>query len=117
MNRIIIAFLFILLPYYAHAQMQCEDTCKHIHGIDISHYQRTVFWETLGDNAKMAYVYIKATEGGTHIDSRYKNNIDMAHEHGLKVGSYHFIGQRPRNRSSWTTFLPNAGQKTKTSCP
>lgn len=38
----IIAFLFILLPYYAHAQVQCEDTCKHIHGIDISHYQRTV---------------------------------------------------------------------------
>lgn len=117
MNRIIIAFLFILLPYYAHAQVQCEDTCKHIHGIDISHYQRTVFWETLGDNAKMAYVYIKATEGGTHIDSRYKNNIDMAHEHGLKVGSYHFIGQRPRSRNSWTTFSPNAGQKTKTSCP
>lgn len=105
MNRIIIAFLFILLPYYAHAQVQCEDTCKHIHGIDISHYQRTVFWETLGDNAKMAYVYIKATEGGTHIDSRYKNNIDMAHEHGLKVGSYHFYRPKTPQQEQLDNFL------------
>ena len=23
---------------------QCEDTCTHIHGIDLSHYQGEVFW-------------------------------------------------------------------------
>ena len=46
--------------------IQCEDTCKHIHGIDLSHYQGEVFWETVGENSKMAYVYLKATEGGTN---------------------------------------------------
>ena len=39
----------------------CEDTCSHIHGLDMSHYQGSVFWETVGENAKMAYVYLKAT--------------------------------------------------------
>lgn len=73
---------------------ECEDTCSHIHGIDISHYQGDVFWETVGENSKMAYVYLKATEGGDNIDKKYKQNIDMAHQHGLKVGSYHFY--RPR---------------------
>ena len=29
---------------------ECEDTCTHIHGIDISHYQGEVFWETVGEN-------------------------------------------------------------------
>ena len=24
--------------------VQCEDTCRHIHGIDLSHYQGLVFW-------------------------------------------------------------------------
>ena len=48
--------------------MQCEDTCSHVHGIDLSHYQGNVFWETVGDNSKMAYVYLKATEGGTNVD-------------------------------------------------
>ena len=60
----------------------------------LSHYQGNVFWETVGDNSKMAYVYLKATEGGTNIDSKYKKNIDLAHRYGMKVGSYHFY--RPR---------------------
>ena len=72
----------------------CEDTCSHIHGIDISHYQGEVFWETLGENTHMSYVYLKATEGGDRIDATFERNIEMAHEHGLKVGSYHFY--RPR---------------------
>lgn len=72
----------------------CEDTCEHVHGIDLSHYQGEVFWETVGNHTKMAYVYLKATEGGDRIDSRYERNIELAHRHGLKVGSYHFF--RPK---------------------
>ena len=70
--------------------VQCEDTCSHVHGIDMSHYQGHVFWETIGDNTKMSYVYIKATEGGDRIDEMFERNIRMARYHGLKVGSYHF---------------------------
>ena len=70
--------------------VQCEDTCSHIHGIDLSHYQGNVFWETIGDNTKMAYVYLKATEGGDRIDATFERNIELAHKYGLKVGSYHF---------------------------
>lgn len=80
-------------PYYD-PFLQCEDTCSHVHGIDLSHYQGEVFWETVGDNTKMAYVYLKATEGGDHIDAQYERNIELAHRHGLKVGSYHFF--RPK---------------------
>lgn len=75
--------------------LQCEDTCDHVHGIDLSHYQGEVFWETVGQNTKTAYVYLKATEGGDRIDERYEKNIDLAHRYGLKVGSYHFF--RPKS--------------------
>lgn len=75
--------------------LQCEDTCSHVHGIDLSHYQGEVFWETVGQNTKTAYVYLKATEGGDRIDERYEKNIDLAHRYGLKVGSYHFF--RPKS--------------------
>ena len=75
--------------------LQCEDTCDHVHGIDLSHYQGQVFWETVGQNTKTAYVYLKATEGGDRIDERYEKNIDLAHRYGLKVGSYHFF--RPKS--------------------
>lgn len=74
--------------------LQCEDTCEHVHGIDLSHYQGEVFWETVGENTKMSYVYLKATEGGDRIDSYFERNIELAHRYGLKVGSYHFF--RPK---------------------
>lgn len=75
-------------------EIQCEDTCGHIHGIDLSHYQGGVFWEAIGDNSRMAYVYLKATEGGDNIDSKYEENIRLAKAYGVKVGSYHFF--RPK---------------------
>lgn len=88
--------------------LQCEDTCNHVHGIDLSHYQGQVFWETVGENTKTAYVYLKATEGGDRIDERYERNIELAHRYGLKVGSYHFF--RPK------TPLYQQLQNFKTQC-
>lgn len=99
MIKILITFFFISFAHSMLAQNNgnnelCEDTCKHIHGIDLSHYQGDVSWETVGDNHKLAYVYIKATEGGDRIDNKYQRNIQLARQHGLKVGSYHFF--RPK---------------------
>ena len=96
MKKILIA-IFAAITTGAQAQTpyeQCEDTCDHVHGIDLSHYQGEVFWETVGENTKMAYVYLKATEGGDRIDEMYERNINLAHRYGLKVGSYHFY--RPK---------------------
>ena len=109
-----ILFLYIILPTTASAQefytenVQCEDTCTHIHGIDMSHYQGEVFWETVGNNKKMAYVYLKATEGGDNIDEKYEYNIELAKKHGIKVGSYHFF--RPK------TELAKQLENFKTQC-
>ena len=83
----ILLIIFLLTNVAVKAQekdVQCEDTCSHIHGIDLSHYQGKVFWETVGDNTKMAYVYLKATEGGNRVDDKFEDNIFMAHRYGLK---------------------------------
>lgn len=94
---ILFTFLFCIRAQAQTADnpyLLCEDTCSHVHGIDISHYQGKVYWETVSNNTKMTYVYIKATEGGDRIDDRYQDNIIMAHRYGMKVGSYHFF--RPK---------------------
>ena len=96
MKKIIIlaAVIFSALCAKAQYTIQCEDTCNHVHGLDMSHYQGNVFWEAVGDNGRMFYVYLKANEGGSNMDKRYEENIYMARRNGLKVGSYHFY--RPR---------------------
>ena len=115
MKRNICKFILALLslisftPSFAQStNIQCEDTCSHVHGIDLSHYQGEVFWEAIGDNSKMAYVYLKATEGGDRIDDMYEQNIELAHKYGLKVGSYDFF--RPK------TDLTKQLENFKTQC-
>lgn len=105
MKRFCIIIISSIIALCASAQVQCEDTCSHVHGIDLSHYQGNVFWETVGDNSKMAYVYLKATEGGTNVDSKYKQNIDLAHRYGLKVGSYHFYRARIPQKTQLENFM------------
>ena len=103
---ILTAFLGLALGANAQNMYeQCEDTCNHVHGIDLSHYQGEVFWETVGENTKMAYVYLKATEGGDRIDERYENNIILAHKHGLKVGSYHFYRPKTEQVKQLENFM------------
>ena len=113
MNKLsIILFLGAFLALSAHAQddvnnpyLQCEDTCSHVHGIDLSHYQGQVFWETVGENTKTAYVYLKATEGGDRIDDFFERNIELAHRYGLKVGSYHFFRPKTDLRRQLKNFM------------
>ena len=87
------------------SSVMCEDTCSHIHGIDMSHYQGNVFWENIGDNTSMAYVYLKATEGGDRVDQKFEQNIVMAHVYGLKVGSYHFCRPKTEQRKQLENFV------------
>lgn len=107
MKRMITFIISLLTVSSLSAQsnnVECEDTCSHIHGIDLSHYQGNVFWEAVGQT-KMAYVYRKATEGGNHIDAKYKQNIDLAHQYGIKVGSYHFYRPKVDQQTQLKNFM------------
>ena len=44
--------------------LQCEDTCSHVHGIDLSHYQGNVFWETDGWREHEDGVCVSEGHGG-----------------------------------------------------
>ena len=91
---ILLNILAATLTASAQYYIECEDTCRHMHGIDISHHQKEIFWEAIGENSKMAFVYMKATEGGDFIDPAFERNIRLAKRYGLKVGVYHYFRAR-----------------------
>lgn len=109
MKKYIICAIYLICTLNSEAQrdtnVQCEDTCQHVHGIDLSHYQGEVFWQTVGENTSMAYVYLKATEGGDRIDEKYERNVQLAHRHGLKVGSYHFYRPKTEQQKQLENFM------------
>lgn len=61
-----------------------------VHGVDVSRWQGNIDWVKLrGQGANFAY--IKATDGGDHLDPMFRKNWRAAHEAGLKRGAYHFF--------------------------
>jgi lysozyme len=58
-------------------------------GIDLSHHNGPVDWGRLGTEP-LDFVYLKATEGTDHIDTRFQENWQAATRLGWQVGAYHF---------------------------
>lgn len=61
-----------------------------VHGIDISKWQGEIDWAEV-KRAGTAFAYIKATEGGDHIDERFHQNWQAAKAAGVPRGAYHFV--------------------------
>ncbi|MDD7973397.1 GH25 family lysozyme [Roseinatronobacter alkalisoli] len=60
-----------------------------VHGIDVSRWQGDIDWLTVR-KAGISFAFIKATEGGDHIDPAFKDNWQGAARAGIPRGAYHF---------------------------
>lgn len=65
-------------------KIQNPDTAR---GIDVSFYQKDIQWWKLKG---IHFAFIKATEGTSISDPRFKENWDSAKHHGILRGAYHF---------------------------
>lgn len=83
-----------------------------IHGIDISHYQGTVNWNRLRnamiETSPIRFVFIKATEGDSHLDKKFRENFFNSKEAGFIRGVYHFWSNQSSPRRQAYFFLAMA---------
>lgn len=80
----------------------------YCYGIDISHYQHEIKWDSLRvmtdfrnhttrsklhakDIKPVSFVFIKATEGSSMRDKRFKKHWQGAETAGIRKGAYHFF--------------------------
>jgi lysozyme len=61
-----------------------------IQGIDVSKWQLEIDWAKVRA-AGTRFAFIKATEGGDHLDERFRENWREAREAGVPRGAYHFV--------------------------
>ncbi len=59
-------------------------------GIDISHHQGDIDWDTVRESGKAEFCWIKMTEGNNYQDPRATQNILDCRAAGIPVGGYHF---------------------------
>lgn len=60
-----------------------------IHGIDISRWNQGIDWP-VAQAAGVSFAFIKATEGGDHIDPEFRTHWENARRAGVPRGAYHF---------------------------
>ncbi len=73
-----------------------------IHGIDVSKYQGAIDWQAV-KQAGVKFAWIKATEGGDHLDERFMENWALAAQAGVPRGAYHFVYwcRPPHEEMAW----------------
>ena len=84
------------------------DTTGSIHGIDVSHHQEAINWDSV-KGAGVSFVFVKATEGIDYVDSMFTTNwSDLANENMIR-GAYHFYvsDDDPEQQAEW--FVNNVG--------
>lgn len=88
-------FLMLFFAFTFHACHSITERMPHfeVHGIDVSHHQVHINWDTVAVNA-IDFAFVKATEGGDHIDSLFCYNWDEMRRTNIKRGAYHFF--RPK---------------------
>lgn len=75
--------------YLACADVEINHYKYPILGIDISSYQKDIDWSKVYD-ANVKFAFIKATEGETFVDKKFKENIQNARKNSIFTGAYHF---------------------------
>ncbi|MEM9884641.1 MAG: GH25 family lysozyme [Bacteroidota bacterium] len=87
-------YLILLLPVLL-GLLSCEESTHRlsayeVHGIDVSHYQSAISWGKVAAQ-DIHFVFMKATEGSSYIDSLYLKNWKESQAVGIKRGAYHFF--------------------------
>ncbi len=75
-----------------------------IHGIDVSHYQHRIDWDTVATQ-KVDFAFVKATEGLTYKDSLFQRNWSELKRVGIKRGAYHFYRPNSSPKTQAYNFL------------
>jgi lysozyme len=104
------------------------------YGIDISHYQKEIQWDSLRiltdgagrtirskshakDIRPVSFVFIKATEGTSMKDRHFKMHWKSAKENGIKRGAYHFFRSSKDPELQARSFIRTVGKLDRSDLP
>ncbi|MBP1630895.1 MAG: glycoside hydrolase family 25 [Bacteroidetes bacterium] len=76
--------------FYACSGVKINAYKYPILGIDVSAHQKDIDWDKVYD-ANVKFAFIKATEGESFVDKKFKTNLDGARKNDIFVGAYHFF--------------------------
>ena len=80
-----------------------------VRGVDISEYQADIDMNRLKEQG-IQFVYIKATEGSTHVDGKFATNWQNAQAAELSAGAYHFFNFESSGIEQAENYINTVGE-------
>ena len=80
-----------------------------VRGVDISSYQVDVDMNKLKEQ-NIKFIYIKATEGSSHVDEYFARNWQNAKEAEMPAGAYHFFSYDSPGRTQAENYIQTIGE-------
>ena len=77
-------------------------------GVDVSSYQEDVDFKRLKEQ-DVEFVYIKATEGSSHVDKSFKEKWSAVEEAGILAGAYHYFSYKSSGTTQAENFIKTIG--------
>ena len=62
-----------------------------LRGVDVSHHQKRIEWDTVVAKESLDFAFVKATEGHDFRDTLFCRNWENLHRLGVRRGAYHFF--------------------------
>ena len=87
---------------------KCQKRKKNYWGIDLSHHQQYLSYETLINENKPDFVYLKSTEGKSFVDPEYQSRLLKFRELNIPVGAYHFFRYDVSGKEQAENYLKTA---------
>lgn len=90
--RFLIAACILLLPLLMGGPTRVlHSAVDSLQGIDVSHHQKRINWDTVAVKANVDFAFVKATEGSDYTDSLFCHNWESLRQAGMRRGAYHFF--------------------------
>ena len=88
---VLIGTCILLMLYFGVLQFNNPSYKQYpVRGVDVSSYQGDINWDELSKQ-NIRFAFIKATEGSSFVDEKFKTNFTNARKTNLEVGAYHFF--------------------------
>lgn len=100
-----ICAIIAMLYYFGVIQLNNPSYTDYpVRGVDVSNYQGEIDWDILSEQ-NIKFAFIKATEGSSFVDARFKTNYENAQKTQLRVGAYHFFSFQSQGITQAENFI------------
>lgn len=108
-GALLLLVIGILRPTFEHVHLPThnKDLNTQASGIDVSHHQGKIDWQSVKESDRVHFAFVKVTESVNYIDPQSTTNAKALRELDIPFGNYHFFHPNRDPERQAKFFLKN----------